>query len=75
MPAQSGSDRMLDVMRRGYTREAYLKLVADIRAKLPGVTLSSDFIAGFCSETEEDHEATVALMDDVKFNQAYVVIV
>ena len=54
-------------MNRKYTREAYLNLVRDIRSKLPGVTLSSDFIVGFCGETDEQFEDTLKLMDEVKY--------
>lgn len=53
LPAQSGSSEILKKMRRNYTREAYLELANKIRAKIHGVTLSSDFICGFCGETED----------------------
>lgn len=59
LPAQSGSDRILDIMNRKYTSQDYLKLVELIRKTIPGVALSSDFIAGFCSETEEEFEETI----------------
>jgi len=65
LPAQSGSNAVLHRMRRGYTWEAYVDLVATARAAIPGVAISSDFIAGFCGETEEDHEATLALIKEV----------
>ena len=65
LPAQSGSNRVLEAMRRGYTKEAYLDLVADARRIIPGVSISSDFIAGFCGETEEDHAASVDLIKQV----------
>ncbi|XP_056324727.1 CDK5 regulatory subunit-associated protein 1 isoform X3 [Danio aesculapii] len=68
LPAQSGSSRVLHAMRRGYTREAYLELVENIRKIIPGVSLSSDFIAGFCSETEEDHQQTISLLKEVGYN-------
>lgn len=58
---------MLDRMRRGYTREAYLQLVGRARATIPDVALSSDFIAGFCGETEEEHADTLSLLEAVKF--------
>jgi tRNA A37 methylthiotransferase MiaB len=69
MPAQSGSSAVLKSMRRGYTREAYLDLIHHIRTHVPDVSISSDFITGFCGETEDDHEATVSLIDQVKFDQ------
>ncbi|XP_012260249.2 mitochondrial tRNA methylthiotransferase CDK5RAP1 [Athalia rosae] len=72
LPAQSGSSKVLDRMRRGYTREAYLTLVDKIRDILPGVTLSSDFICGFCGETEEEFADTISLMRIVKYNIGYL---
>ncbi|MBN3321646.1 CK5P1 protein, partial [Atractosteus spatula] len=72
LPAQSGSSRVLQAMRRGYTREAYLELVAHIRGIIPEVSLSSDFIAGFCGETEEDHQQTVSLLRDVRYNVGFL---
>ncbi|CAD5120570.1 DgyrCDS9135 [Dimorphilus gyrociliatus] len=75
LPAQSGSSKVLDDMRRGYTREAYLELVDHIRSIVPGIktyiALSSDFIAGFCGETEEDHLETLSLMKLVKYNYSF----
>ncbi|KAK3244452.1 hypothetical protein CYMTET_45932, partial [Cymbomonas tetramitiformis] len=65
LPAQSGSSTNLQRMRRGYTREAYLELVDHVRAAIPHVALSSDFISGFCEETEEEHRDTVTLMEQV----------
>lgn len=67
MPAQSGNTAVLERMRRGYSREAYLELVSRIREFIPGVNLSSDFICGFCGETEEEFEDTLTLMDAVKY--------
>ncbi|NXY59690.1 CK5P1 protein, partial [Callaeas wilsoni] len=72
LPAQSGSTRVLEAMRRGYTREAYLELVHHVRASIPGVSLSSDFIAGFCGETEEDHQQTVSLLREVRYNVGFL---
>ncbi|XP_015276372.1 PREDICTED: CDK5 regulatory subunit-associated protein 1 [Gekko japonicus] len=72
LPAQSGSTRVLEAMRRGYTREAYLELVHHIRASLPGVSLSSDLIAGFCGETEADHQQTISLLRQVRYNVAFI---
>ena len=65
LPAQSGSNEVLARMRRGYTWEAYLELVERAREAIPGVAISSDFIAGFCGETETDHEATLSLIIEV----------
>ncbi|KAH7441858.1 hypothetical protein KP509_03G059000 [Ceratopteris richardii] len=72
LPAQSGSTRVLERMRRGYTREAYLALVERIRSILPNSSLSSDFIAGFCGETEKDHEETLSLIEMVGYDMAYM---
>ena len=72
LPAQSGSSRVLETMRRGYARETYLDLVRHIRDYIPGITLSSDFISGFCGETEEDHRETVSLLQEVKYDMAYM---
>ncbi|NXV20422.1 CK5P1 protein, partial [Cepphus grylle] len=72
LPAQSGSTRVLEAMRRGYTREAYLELVHHVRESIPGVSLSSDFIAGFCGETEEDHQLTVSLLREVRYNVGFL---
>jgi MiaB/RimO family radical SAM methylthiotransferase len=72
LPAQSGSSQVLERMRRGYTREAYLQLIEDVRNTIPDVALSSDFIAGFCGETEEEHQDTLSLMETVAYDQAYM---
>ncbi|VDM53295.1 unnamed protein product [Angiostrongylus costaricensis] len=72
LPAQSGDDGTLERMGRGYTRDVYVQLVNDIRKVLPGVSLTSDFIAGFCGETEEAHHKTVKLISDVKYTFCYV---
>lgn len=72
MPAQSGSTSMLQRMKRGYTREAYLQLMDDVHAVIPDVAISSDFIAGFCEETEEEHADTLSLMEQVRYDQAYM---
>src|SRR5690606_9365786 len=55
LPAQSGSDRMLTAMKRGYTRAEFVDLVARLRAAIPDLALSTDLMVGFCGETEEDH--------------------
>ncbi|KNC47790.1 CDK5 regulatory subunit-associated protein 1 [Thecamonas trahens ATCC 50062] len=72
MPAQSGSDKVLQSMRRGYTFDSYMELVGRIRDIVPGVHLSSDFIAGFCGETQADHEQTLRLMNEVQYSKAYM---
>ncbi|OCT62707.1 CDK5 regulatory subunit associated protein 1 L homeolog isoform X1 [Xenopus laevis] len=72
IPAQSGSNRVLESMRRGYSKEAYLDLIQNIRESIPGVSLSSDFITGFCQETEEDHQQTLSLLREVSYNAAYL---
>uniref|UniRef100_A0A1A9WB31 CDK5RAP1-like protein n=1 Tax=Glossina brevipalpis TaxID=37001 RepID=A0A1A9WB31_9MUSC len=72
LPAQSGNNSVLERMRRGYTREAYLKLVDVIREFLPHVGLSSDFICGFCGETEAEFNDTVTLIEKVRYNMAYL---
>jgi tRNA A37 methylthiotransferase MiaB len=63
---------MLERMRRGYTREAYLELVDHVRRLIPGIGLSSDFICGFCGETDEQFADTLSLMEAVKYNFAYL---
>lgn len=72
IPAQAGSDTMLERMRRPYTREQYLELTERMREIIPGVSLSTDIIAGFCGETEEEHEATMSLMEKVEYDLAYM---
>ena len=72
LPAQSGNTEVLSRMRRGYSREAYVELVQKARDMIPGVAISSDFISGFCGETEEQHLDTISLMREIKFDQAYM---
>lgn len=72
LPLQSGSNRVLDRMRRGHTVEAYLDLVDRVRAAVPGVALSTDLIAGFPGETIDDHEQTLTLVERVGFDHAFV---
>jgi tRNA-2-methylthio-N6-dimethylallyladenosine synthase len=71
LPVQSGSDRILALMNRTYTVAQYRSLVERIRRALPGVSLTTDIISGFPTETLRDHEETVALMKDVRFDGAY----
>jgi len=72
LPAQSGSTRILELMRRGYTREWYLNRIEAIRRILPDCTISTDLIAGFCTETEEDHRDTLSLMEKAQFDYAFM---
>lgn len=72
LPVQSGSDRLLEKMRRRYTAEWYLERVAMIREVMPGCGITTDVIAGFCSETEEDHRQTLELFRKVGFDYAYM---
>jgi tRNA-2-methylthio-N6-dimethylallyladenosine synthase len=71
LPVQSGSDRILAAMNRRHDAETYIRLVERIRAANPGIAMSSDFIVGFPGETEEDFEATLALIRAVGYAQAY----
>ncbi len=72
IPAQSGNNDVLERMRRPYTREQYLELVDTMREIIPGVTLSTDISTGFCDETEAEHEDTLSLMAEVKYDLAYM---
>lgn len=72
LPVQSGSTSVLQRMRRGYTREAYLDLLHHLRAEIPHVSVSTDLIAGFCGESEEDHKWTLDLVEKAKFEQAFM---
>lgn len=72
IPAQSGSTTMLERMRRPYTREQYLDLIREMKSIIPGLTLSTDIIAGFCGETEQEHEDTMSLMREIEFELAYM---
>ena len=71
LPVQSGSTRVLEAMRRRYTRESYLDLIGRIRAKVPDVALSTDMIIGFPGETETDFEATLSLTAAVRFHSMF----
>ncbi|MBI5918088.1 MAG: tRNA (N6-isopentenyl adenosine(37)-C2)-methylthiotransferase MiaB [Nitrosomonadales bacterium] len=71
LPVQSGSDRILAAMKRGYTALEYKSLVRKLRAARPDITISSDFIIGFPGETEADFEATMKLIDDVGFDASF----
>ena len=71
LPVQSGSDRMLRLMGRGYTVQQYLELVARLRAARPDIALSTDLIVGFPGETEADHADTLQLVEEVRFASFY----
>lgn len=71
LPVQSGSNRILQLMNRGYTREDYLSLINRIRGKIKGVQIGTDIIVGFPGETEEDFAATVDLVNRVGFQVAF----
>jgi tRNA-2-methylthio-N6-dimethylallyladenosine synthase len=72
LPVQSGSNAVLERMNRKYTREQYLELIQTTRRIIPGCTISTDMIAGFCGETEEDHQLTLSLMRSVHFDAAFM---
>ncbi len=72
LPVQSGSSKVLAAMNRGYTREQYLSLVAELRALMAEIALSTDVIVGFPGEVAEDFAATRALLEEVKFDAAYL---
>jgi len=72
LPVQSGSSRILEMMNRGYTREWYLDRMAAINRIIPNCGISTDIITGFCSETEEDHQQTISLMKEIKYDYAYM---
>lgn len=74
LPVQSGNSRILDKMNRTYTREWYLNRVNMIREIIPDMALSTDIICGFCSEEAQDHMDTLTLMEEVKFEHAYMFI-
>ena len=72
LPVQSGSNRILKAMQRGYTRETFLQIVEELRATRPGIVFSTDVIVGFPGETDEDFTQTTALLQEVEFDQAYI---
>jgi tRNA-2-methylthio-N6-dimethylallyladenosine synthase len=71
LPVQSGSDRILSAMGRGYTRGEYLEKVGAVRKTRPGIAFSSDFIVGFPGETESDFEETLSVMEEVRYDSAF----
>jgi tRNA-2-methylthio-N6-dimethylallyladenosine synthase len=72
LPVQSGNNRILQLMNRTYTREWYLAKVKRIREIIPDCGLSTDIIAGFCTETEEEHQETISIMNESVFDYAYM---
>ena len=72
LPVQSGSSRVLQLMNRTYSREWYIAKVNRIREIIPGCGLSTDMITGFCTETDEDHEQSMSLMEYCKYDLAYM---
>jgi tRNA-2-methylthio-N6-dimethylallyladenosine synthase len=71
LPVQSGSNRVLGLMKRGHTREEYIEKVSKLKAIRPDLSLSSDFIVGYPGETDEDFEQTMTLIRDLKFDHSY----
>ena len=72
IPVQSGSDRLLKLMHRGYTRERFLSIIKKLRQIRPAMGITTDIIVGFPGETEEDFEATLSLAREVEFDNAYI---
>ncbi len=72
VPAQSGSNRMLRLMKRGYTVEQYREMLAHIRDEIPSAAVTSDFIVGFCGETEDDFALTCELVQEAKFKNSFI---
>ncbi len=71
LPVQSGSNKILAAMKRRYTREDYLEIIANLRCRCPGISISSDFIVGFPGETETDFQDTLDLIDEVGFDHSF----
>ena len=72
LPLQSGSDRILEAMNRGYTRKHYLDLIKTIKDRIPGAVFSTDIIVGFPGETEEDFLQTLEIVKGTRFNNAFM---
>ena len=72
LPVQSGSTKILKAMNRQHTREEYLELVNNIKNIVPDCSFSQDMIIGFCDETEQDHQDTLSLMEEVKYDFGYM---
>jgi len=71
LPVQSGSNRILEHMKRGYTVEMFKQKIAKLRAIRPDISLSTDIIVGYPGETDEDFEATMQLVEEMRFDQAF----
>lgn len=71
LPAQSGNNRILNLMNRKYTREKYLDIIHKIRVKIPNARITSDFIVGFPTETEEEFQDTMSLVNEVKYDSIF----
>jgi tRNA-2-methylthio-N6-dimethylallyladenosine synthase len=72
LPVQSGSSRILKLMNRKYDRDWYLERIANIKKYIPDCTISTDIISGFCTETEEDHQDTLSIMQEVGYAYAFM---
>jgi tRNA-2-methylthio-N6-dimethylallyladenosine synthase len=72
LPVQSGSDPVLDRMKRGYTVADYRAIVHALRARMPDIAFSTDILTGFSGETEDDHAQTLALMRELRFDSAFM---
>ncbi|HUH03527.1 MAG TPA: tRNA (N6-isopentenyl adenosine(37)-C2)-methylthiotransferase MiaB [Kofleriaceae bacterium] len=72
LPLQSGSDLVLERMRRGYTVAEYRAIVAALRARMPDIAISTDILSGFSGETEDDHQQTLDLMRELRFDSAFM---
>ncbi len=72
VPAQSGSNAVLKRMKRQYSVEQYIDLIERARSIVPGISLASDFIVGFCGETDEDHEKTLALIERIRYKNIFM---
>jgi len=72
LPVQSGSNRILKLMHRLYTRERFLEIVGKLRAAAPGIGVGTDIIVGFPGETDEDFEQTMSLVEEAQFDQAFI---
>lgn len=72
LPVQSGSTKVLKEMRRGYTADEFRALVADLRKAIPDMAFSTDILSGFCGESDQDHQQTLQLMREIRFDSAFM---